>query len=167
VSTDFNVVCDAHRLYRHLGQRMAAASYSFGYGPGDRHASEAAARFIDEHLYCGLRVLPTDDVPDDYADDQTDEETKALYKAWGAERAGVQSGSGPLDRALLLQLVASLSLCHHMGDAADAVETALARLGLPVVDHGGDYWHNLRATLAGMGVTTLLGTTLCDGGRPA
>lgn len=65
-------------------------------------------------------------------------------------------------RRLLLQLVGSLTLSDHMGDAGNAVTTALGRLHELGLWPGGDWddWGQLQALLARRGVTTLHGTDL-------
>ncbi len=60
-------------------------------------------------------------------------------------------------RTLLLQFIGSLTLCEHMGDVSNDVETVLKRLGVQVdwddLDELGDH-------LGEMGITTLHGTSL-------
>lgn len=60
---------------------------------------------------------------------------------------------------LVLQLVASLQLADHMGDASSDVDKFLEMAGIHLEADDMDespYWD----ALAGMGVTTLYGTTL-------
>lgn len=64
------------------------------------------------------------------------------------------------DRHLLLQLLASLTLCDTVGDVGDAVIEVFTRLGIPL-DNSGDTWEDdVRKTLAKLGVTSLCGTSL-------
>ena len=60
-------------------------------------------------------------------------------------------------RAILLQLIGSLTLCDHMGDVSNDVSTVLERIGL---DIEWDEWDELGKALHEMGVTTLVGTEL-------
>lgn len=60
---------------------------------------------------------------------------------------------------LLIKFVASLTLCEHMGDVADDIETVLDLLGLELEWEDLD---ELREKLHKMGVTTLYGTALID-----
>jgi hypothetical protein len=68
MSTDFNAVCDACRLYRHAGQRMGLG-LSLGYGTGDPLAEEIL-KFMFDHLFCepeiGVRVVLSDQTPPGY-----------------------------------------------------------------------------------------------------
>jgi hypothetical protein len=75
MSTDFDVVCDRCRKYRHLGQR-SGGGHAFGYGAGDAAGQRAAMAFIDAHFNClALRVTLSDCLseasmtPADYAED--------------------------------------------------------------------------------------------------
>jgi hypothetical protein len=63
-------------------------------------------------------------------------------------------------RVVLLQLIASLTLCDHMGDVGNDVTEALKLIGLEI---RWDDWPDLGRALAKMGVTTLWGTSLDDG----
>jgi hypothetical protein len=83
MSTDFTLLCDVCRRYRHLGQHMGG-DYTFGNGSKDEAGRRAAMRFVCAHLAydldapdgspkdtCGagaLRVVLADRVPDDYTD---------------------------------------------------------------------------------------------------
>lgn len=60
-------------------------------------------------------------------------------------------------RELILSLIASLTLCDHMGDVADDVNETLKRLGVTIE---WDEWHDLGRALGKMGVTTLYGTPI-------
>ncbi len=60
-------------------------------------------------------------------------------------------------KGLLLQFIASLTLCDHMGDVADDVSKILKTIGLKIE---WEDWHDLGNKLAKMGVTTLYGTLL-------
>jgi hypothetical protein len=62
-------------------------------------------------------------------------------------------------RDVLLRLVGSLTLCDHMGDVGEAIETALRLIGLNI---DWDEWTDLRRELGKMGITTLHGTSLAD-----
>lgn len=66
------------------------------------------------------------------------------------------------DRELLLAFVGSLTLCDHMGDAADAVSRVLGELGVehPQADDSDEWWPGLRRDLHALGVKTLYGTEL-------
>ncbi len=58
---------------------------------------------------------------------------------------------------ILLQLIASLTLCDHMGDVSNDMQRALELAGVAV---DWDDEDELRAALHAMGVTTLYGTSL-------
>ncbi len=60
-------------------------------------------------------------------------------------------------RKLLLQFIGSLTVCEHMGDVSNDVDTVLRRLG---VTGEWDDWPELADHLHSMGVTTLFGTSL-------
>lgn len=62
-------------------------------------------------------------------------------------------------RILLLQMIASLTLCEHMGDVSNVVNKVLKRLG---VDIEWDEWADLRRALGERGVTTLYGSRVWD-----
>lgn len=62
-------------------------------------------------------------------------------------------------RDILLRFIASLTLCEHMGDVADDIETVLDILGIKLE------WedlYDLRMKLGKMGIKTLYGTALID-----
>jgi len=62
-------------------------------------------------------------------------------------------------RDILLKFVASLTLCEHMGDVADDIETVLDIIGIKLK------WedlYDLRRKLGKMGITSLYGTALID-----
>jgi hypothetical protein len=61
------------------------------------------------------------------------------------------------ERQLLLQLIASLTLCDHQGDVADVINSALKKVGLELE---WDTWSDLRHKLHELGITTLHGTTI-------
>lgn len=64
------------------------------------------------------------------------------------------------DRDILLQLIASLTLCDHMGDVCDSIQKTLDLLSIKV-----DEWNDLYelgSVLGKMGITTLYGTELWD-----
>lgn len=69
------------------------------------------------------------------------------------------------DRKLLLQFIASLTLCDHMGDVLDDVGTVLKRIGC-AIDEGeyegepDPFLAAVRSAMIREGVTTLYGTTL-------
>jgi hypothetical protein len=78
VSTDFDVVCDKHAQYRHLGQRMGT-TYSFGYGRNDVETQGVIAEWIIDHLGCGLRIVNSDvDLPGHYVDAEHPKPWEAL-----------------------------------------------------------------------------------------
>ena len=60
-------------------------------------------------------------------------------------------------RDLILQFIASLALCDHMGDVADDVDVMLKRLGIEIEWHE---WSELLDALDEMGIQTLHGTEL-------
>lgn len=60
-------------------------------------------------------------------------------------------------RTLLLQLIANLTLCEHMGDVSGDVGLVLRKMGLDL--EWGD-WDELAEHLRKLGVTTLNGTSL-------
>ena len=62
-------------------------------------------------------------------------------------------------RELLLQFIASLTLCDHMGDVAGDIEKVLKEMGLTFE---WDDLDDLRTKLGEMGVTTLYGTKILD-----
>lgn len=62
-------------------------------------------------------------------------------------------------RRVLLELIGSLTLCDHMGDAADDINKALKMIGLKIE---WDDLSDLGTKLGKMGVTTLWGTSLAD-----
>jgi hypothetical protein len=64
------------------------------------------------------------------------------------------------DRETLLQLIASLTLCDHMGDVANDVDIVLKRLG---ISFEWDELSEVGDKLGEMGITTLYGTSI--GGR--
>lgn len=68
------------------------------------------------------------------------------------------------DRQILINLIAGLSLCDHMGDASSDAYEALKQLGIKVpdgVDDGDDDSKSLGQWLAeAHGATTLYGTSL-------
>lgn len=62
-------------------------------------------------------------------------------------------------KKLILQFIASLCLCDHMGDVADDINAVLERLGIEV------QWDDLRDLAKWCGrqnITTLYGTSLKD-----
>lgn len=58
---------------------------------------------------------------------------------------------------LLLQFIASLTLCDHMGDVADDIIVVLKKMEIAIE---WDDIDDLGKALGEMGVTTLYGTTL-------
>jgi len=60
-------------------------------------------------------------------------------------------------KTLLLQFIASLTLCDHMGDVSNDVGLVLKKLNLKIE---WDEWGELGRALSDMGVTTLVGTKL-------
>lgn len=64
------------------------------------------------------------------------------------------------DRELLLQLIGSLTLSDHMGDAANNVDRVLNLLGIEIVEDGDDFLDAVAKKLHSMGVTSLYGTSL-------
>ncbi len=60
-------------------------------------------------------------------------------------------------KKLLLELLASLTLCEHMGDVSNEISTVLTRLN---IDLEWDDFSELGRKLADMGITTLMGTKL-------
>jgi hypothetical protein len=69
MSTDYSVVCDTCKEYRHLGQRMAS-TYSFGYGSKDRETPTEIMEWIAGHADQGhkLTILWSDAVPENCLD---------------------------------------------------------------------------------------------------
>lgn len=61
-------------------------------------------------------------------------------------------------KQILLQLLASLMLCDHMGDVGNDMAEVCDRIGLPT-DINGEFVP-LKKLLHEMGVTTLYGTSL-------
>lgn len=68
MSTDWSVLDDEAKEYRHLGQRFTTGC-CFGYGSNDVEGRADAAQWISERLDYGksLRIVLTDDIPEDYA----------------------------------------------------------------------------------------------------
>jgi hypothetical protein len=64
-------------------------------------------------------------------------------------------------RALLLQFLASLTLCDHIGDVANDVDVVLRRLG---IQWDWDDFRGLANHLGRAGVTTLYGSRIGRGG---
>ena len=60
-------------------------------------------------------------------------------------------------KALLLQFIGSLTLCDHMGDVSNDVQTVLKRMNMPLEF---DDWDDLGEALSKIDVTTLMGTKL-------
>lgn len=60
-------------------------------------------------------------------------------------------------RHVLLQFIGSLTLCDHMGDVSNDVDTVLKKIG---IDIEWNEWHELGHALGDMGITTLQGTPL-------
>lgn len=77
--------------------------------------------------------------------------------------AGELKAEAEKTRGLLLSLVASLTLCDHMGDVGDDIFTVLKKLGEPwsVTEWSG--LDELREALAKHGIRTLYGTDLSSG----
>lgn len=67
-------------------------------------------------------------------------------------------------RALLLNFVASLMLCDHMGDVSNDMLIVLEDLGVKVedMDEGGREWGSLPRQLHQMGARTLYGSEIWD-----
>ncbi len=64
---------------------------------------------------------------------------------------------------LVLSFIGSLTLCDHMGDVGNDVESVLEILGLDLDgDEPWDELSDLGDRLGRMGITTLYGTTLRD-----
>lgn len=63
-------------------------------------------------------------------------------------------------RQILLQLIAGMGLCDHMGDVAEDVQRALELAGVDVGEW--DDLPDLGRRLGRTGVTTLWGTSLVD-----
>lgn len=61
--------------------------------------------------------------------------------------------------ALVLSFIGSLTLCDHIGDVSNYVQTVLDRLGL---EGEWDDWPDLQRWLHARGVKTLHGTSLGD-----
>lgn len=67
---------------------------------------------------------------------------------------------------LLLEFVASLTLCDHMGDVGNDIVEVLGRLGVEYEDDGsGENWGDLPKLLHGMGIKTLVGTDVWHEGE--
>lgn len=64
-------------------------------------------------------------------------------------------------QALVLQFLASLTLCDHLGDAWNDARLLAEKVGIDWLD---DNWDDdeIRDALAKRGVTTLQGTSLAD-----
>ncbi len=62
------------------------------------------------------------------------------------------------DRTILLQFIASLTLCDHMGDVSNDVSDVLKKLGPPYDSWEWDEWHDLSERFRQAGITTLNGT---------
>lgn len=70
------------------------------------------------------------------------------------------------DRKILLEFIASLTLCDHMGDVGDDIDTVLKRIGFvgPTSVNGNeDYLVEVRALLHKEGIRTLYGNPLVEG----
>lgn len=65
----------------------------------------------------------------------------------------------PDHEAILKGLIASLTLCDHMGDVSNDVDLALRRMGVEVE---WDDWDELLKALGKLGWRTLNGTSLND-----
>lgn len=64
-------------------------------------------------------------------------------------------------RELLLQFIASLTLCDHMGDVSYEITCVLERMGVEVPEKDdGDWLGDVRNEMARRQVTTLHGTSL-------
>ena len=63
------------------------------------------------------------------------------------------------DRELLLSLLASLTLCDHMGDVADDVGHVMEQLGIECEDTG-EWGLDVARALHLLGVKTLYGTEI-------
>lgn len=70
------------------------------------------------------------------------------------------------ERQVLINLIASLSLCDHMGDAADDAQRALKQIGVDLpesVQWADDWWSALAKFLATEhGAETVWGTSLLE-----
>lgn len=64
------------------------------------------------------------------------------------------------EREVLLKLIASLTLCDHMGDVSNDVSKALELIGMPWPEDV--EWEDLGDWLGRQGITTLYGTSLVD-----
>jgi hypothetical protein len=70
------------------------------------------------------------------------------------------------DLELLLQLIASLTLCDHMGDVYNDIDVVLKKLGINYIDTEesytpmGEFGSWVRQKLHNQGVTTLYGSSL-------
>lgn len=70
-------------------------------------------------------------------------------------------------RKILLQFVASLALCDHMGDVSNDVADVLKKLDMEPpeeVDYADDWFYALGTWLGKQGITTLNGTRLGQDG---
>lgn len=65
-------------------------------------------------------------------------------------------------RDLMLQFIASLTLCDHMGDVSNDVWYVMKKLDLPKSVLDADNFDELRKELHKLGVTTLYGTQIGD-----
>lgn len=72
---------------------------------------------------------------------------------------GIVSKTAESYRNLILQFIASLTLCDHMGDVADDIARVLKEAGLKL-DY--DDLTDLGHKLGKLGITTLYGTQLND-----
>lgn len=77
MSTDFDIVCDACKVYHHLGQQFTSG-FTFGYGTGDTEEENAIGEFIQRHFNhskAGMRVVLTDAINPECTSDGFEEES--------------------------------------------------------------------------------------------
>jgi hypothetical protein len=79
MSTDYDVICDRHKVYCHLGQRHGV-QFTFGLRDGDDPQRDFAGLFIVAHGGCGARIAETDCVPEGYR------AVKCPIRWYGADR---------------------------------------------------------------------------------
>ena len=78
-------------------------------------------------------------------------------KIQAAEKAIKEKKLEPDYKTILLQFLASLTLCDHMGDVSNDVVDVLEKIGVEIE---WDEWDELGNALGKMGITTLNGAAL-------
>lgn len=80
----------------------------------------------------------------------------------GIDRGGTMKKEEINYKELLLKLCASLTLCDHMGDVWDDVNTVLKRIGMGHIGHTAEEFGDLGRDFAKEGITTLWDTSVGD-----